>query len=303
MTLLLAVIPKSPVCIARQGLFKKNKIMEKILYVTDAITLHKPSLEFACFLGNLTHSRIVGIFLENMELEDRSKETIQEKSLTAAPAGASVREMKEDCCKENIRRFREICEAGGVQFSVHRDRGTPVTEVLAESRYADLIITDADTSFKPQRETVPTGFVKDVLQQAECPVVIAPEGFDGLNEIIFTYDNSRSSVFAIKQFTYLFPQLGSKQAVMLNITPPGKDVNTDKYKLKEWLKLHYEHIDMVTLEDGNIKARLLEYLLTRKKVFIVMGAFGRSMLSYFFVPSHAAQVVKFVTQPVFIAHY
>lgn len=277
--------------------------MEKMLYVTDAVKLNMACLDFACFLCNLTHSRLTGIFLENLEQETRSKETIRERALGSASPGASVRELKENYCEENIRLFKNACESRGVNSTVHRDRGVPIAEVIAESRFADLVVIDAAISFSDERETVPTDFVKEVLQDTECPVVIAPESFEGIDEIIFTCDNSRSSVFAIKQFTYLFPQLRDRRAVILSVAEPGKTANGNKYKLKEWLKAHYDHTDLVVLEDGNTRARLLEYLLGRNRVFIVMGAYGRGMISSFFSPSHATPVVKVVTQPVFIAHH
>ncbi|GAA0550430.1 universal stress protein [Chitinophaga japonensis] len=277
--------------------------MEKMLYVTDAVKLNMQCLDFACYLCNLTHSKLTGIFLENLEQEARSVATIRERAVSSAIPGASVRELKENYCEENILAFKRACEARGVNSTVHRDRGVPITEIVAESRFADLIVIDASTSFSDERETVPTAFVKEVLQDTECPVVIATESFEGIDEIVFTCDHSRSSVFAIKQFTYLFPELRDRRALILSVTEPGKAANSDKYKLKEWLKAHYDHTDQVVLEDGNTRARLLEYLLGRNRVFIVMGAYGRGMMSSFFSPSHATPVVKVVTQPVFIAHH
>jgi len=277
--------------------------MEKILYVTDAIKLNTRCLDFGVFVCNLTHSRLTGVFLENKEQEARSRQEIIETAVGNTLPGASASALKDHYCEENIRHFRNACETGGVNCTIHKDNGVPLAEVITESRYADLIVIDVTTSFASVREPTPTSFVKEVLQEAECPVVIAPERFDGVDEIIFTYDGSRSSVFAIKQFIHLFPQLGDKKVTILSVTHPGGKVKGDKYKLKEWLGSHYDHIELVTLEDGNVRARLLEYLLVKEKVFVVMGAYGRGVLSNLLAPSHAGTVVQLLTQPVFIAHY
>ena len=45
--------------------------MEKILLAIDAITPDKKALEFACYLGRLTKSKITGVFLENLVDEER----------------------------------------------------------------------------------------------------------------------------------------------------------------------------------------------------------------------------------------
>lgn len=277
--------------------------MEKILFVTDAVKLNIQHLDFACFLANLTRSRLVGVFLENLEHEVRSKETLQQLAAATAVPNASIRTMKGNYCELQIKTFKEGCERRGVSCHVHRDRGVPALEVLSESRYADLIVIDPAISFGNQRENIPTTFVQEVLRDAECPVVIAPDAFDGIDRVIFTFDQSRSAVFAIKEFTHLFPEMHDRKAVILSIRAPGETAMEEKYKLKEWLRAHYEDIDLVVLEDKHLRAGLLENLLAQKNAFIVMGAFGRGQLSNFFAPSHATPVVRFVSQPVFIAHY
>lgn len=277
--------------------------MEKILFVTDAIKLNMQNLDFASFLCNLTHSRLTGVFLENLEQEERSREAIQHLAAAGSSPKATVRTMKDECCSDNIKRFEQACEVRGVNCNVHRDKGVPVNEVIEESRYADLIVINAETSFTQERESIPTKFAKSILSGAECPVVIAPDSFDGVNEIIFTYDGGRSSVYAIKQFTYLFPQLHDRKVTIFTVKDHGTDTDIHKYKLKEWLRTHYSNIDFVVMEDENTRARLLEHLLSKEKAFIVMGAYGRGMLSDFFNPSHASPVVKLVSQPVFITHY
>jgi hypothetical protein len=278
--------------------------MEKILFVTDAVKQDTSCLDFACFLCNLTHSKLIGIFLENVEMETRSKSTLQKAAVNSAIPGTTIKELKENYCEDNIRRFKNTCELNGVTCKVHRDRGVPLEEVITESRYADLIVIDPTTSFAYERDIIPTKFVKDTFVSAECPVIIAPQNFEGIDEIVFTYDGSRSSMFAIKQFTYLFPELHNRKVSILNVILPGEKLNSNQYKLKEWLQTHYKHIDVLVLEDEHVRMRLLEYLLTKEKAFIVMGAFGnRSILSSIFVPNHAILVVKLVVQPVFITHY
>jgi hypothetical protein len=90
---------------------------------------------------------------------------------------------------------------------LHRDRSLPASELLAESRYADLLIVDAQTSFERQYEGIPSDFARQILKESECPVVIAPQTFTEIDEIVFAYDCSASSMFAIKQFTHLIPRI------------------------------------------------------------------------------------------------
>ena len=277
--------------------------MEKILFVTDAVKLNMQHLDFACFLANLTRSKLTGIFLENLEWELRSKETLQQLAVASSLPGASIREIKETYCEQQIKTFKEGCERRGVNCHIHRNRGIPAAEVISESRFADLMVIDAGISFNDQREDIPTSIAEEILKGAECPAVIAPDAFERIDRIVFTFDHSRSAVFAIKEFSHLFPELQDRKAVILSIAAPGNIAMEDKYKLKEWLRAHYQDIDVIVLEDHNKRAGLLEYLLAQKNAFIVMGAFGRGLLSNFLTPSHATPVVRLTGQPVFIAHY
>lgn len=278
--------------------------MKKILFVADAVTLDVATLDFACYLCNLSKSKLIGIFLENLVKESRPVSVLKENAAVAGvqEEAGDPRSLKEACCTSNIQHFISACEQRGVTGIVHRDSGMPLDEIIAESRYADLLLIDACTSFSAIKESVPTKFVREVLADAECPVIVLPERFEGLNKIVFTYDGRPSSVFAIKQFTYLFPELNEHPVVVVSVTDGKNDPSPEEqYKLKEWLHDHYKDIDFIVSE-GNVRLGLLDNLLSRTKDFIVMGAFGRNALSSLLEPSHAEAVLKLVVQPVFIAH-
>lgn len=279
--------------------------MEKILLAIDAINPDKYALEFACYLGRLTKSKIIGVFLENLVAEERpvlNKMHGMPSVDWKLDERSDEHKAKVEEVERNISFFKEGCITGEVSYRVHRDRGVPVRELIGESRFADVLVVDAHTSFNKQYEGNPTEFVKDVLKKAECPVIIAPESFEGVDEIIFAYNGSASSVFAIKQFTYLFPQLHNKKVSIIQVNESGEWHGPDKYKFKEWLKEHYTDLHIEALK-GETDVTLLTHLLTRKNVFLVMGAYGRNPLSQFFKHSPADLLIKTVSHPIFIAHF
>ncbi len=185
---------------------------------------------------------------------------------------------------------------------MHLDKGVPVWEIISESRFAELLIVDPEMSFGGKNEGVPTGFIKEVLAKSECPVVIAPFSFYGTEEILFAYDGSKSSLFAIKQFTYLFPELTDKKVTILQVNENEDGPVIEKEKIGELLQMHYSSIGFHTLY-GKASDELYNYLLGKKNIFVVMGAFGRGMLSGFLKHSTAELVVKTINLPIFIAHH
>jgi hypothetical protein len=276
--------------------------MEKILLAVDAINPDNNSLEFACYLGRLTKSKITGVFLDNLSIEERP---LLKKVLANADnaEGEELSEPKDkmELIEKNISFFEEGCINREVNYRLYLDGGNPAGKLIEESRFADLLVLDAAMSFHKHYEGIPTEFAREVLKKAECPVIIAPESFDAIDEIIFSYDSSSSSLFAIKQFTYLFSQLKDKKVTLLQVNESGEWQGEDKNKFKEWLREYYTGLQFVALK-GKSEIVLFDYLFNRKNIFLVMGAYGRTTISQFLKHSHADLLMNTITQPIFIAH-
>ncbi len=279
--------------------------MQKILLAIDGMNLDMTALDFACYLGRLSDSKITGVFLENLVAEEKPVlKSMQGVKYLDWDIDEDSEEYlaKQKIIEKNISFFKEACENRSARHEIHHDKGLPEREIITESRFADLLVIDASTSFNKRYEGSPTQFVKDILKEAECPVIIAPETFAGIDEVVFTFNGSKSSVFAMKQFTYLFPRLNDKKVTVLQVNEKGEWNNEDKYHFEEWLKDHYPSIHFDVLK-GDTDTQLLGYLLRRKNVFIVMGAYGRTALSQFFHHSRADILIKTIVQPIFISHY
>jgi len=279
--------------------------MEKILLAIDAVNLNMPALDFAGYIGRLTNSKVTGVFLENLVADEKPvlKKAYGTRYLDWEIDESSPQyQDKRQLIEKNISLFKEACEKRSVRCNIHRDRGTPAHEIINESRHADLLITDASTSFNKRYEGMPTEFVKDILKEAECPVIVAPQTFDGIDEIIFAYNSSKSAAFAIKQFTYLFPEFDDRKVIVLQVNNEGVWADHDKYNLREWLQNRYSSIGFEAVK-GNAEDKLFDYVFKRKNAFIVMGAYGRNALSRFLKPSRADLLIKTITQPIFISHY
>ncbi|MES1224293.1 MAG: universal stress protein, partial [Bacteroidota bacterium] len=285
--------------------FGKNNTMEKILLALDAVNLNTGALDFASYLAAITKSKITGVFLEN--LADSKHFAAHEMagnnySAWQTDRGGESYLAKRKQINDNISFFKDACERRSVRCSVHPDSGEPAEEIIRESRYADLLVIDPETSFREKFEGTPTAFVKDVLKDIECPVVLAPETFEGIDEIIFTYNGSKSSMFAIKQFSYLFPQFDEKKVSLLQVDEEGRELVEERENLKEWLSSHYSSVGFTTLI-GDAETELLGHLLKKENAFIVMGAYGRSAVSEIFKHNPADRLVKALNQAIFIAHY
>ena len=278
--------------------------MKRILLAIGATNPDKNSLDFACFLGRLTKSKVTGVFLENLIADEKPLLKGMQGSAYVdwgIDKNSDEYKAKMELIEKNIALFGEGCINREVNYQLHRTGGEPATLLIEETRFADILVVDAETSFNKHFEGPPTEFVKDVLKKAECPVIIAPERFEAIVEIAFTYTNSASSVFAIKQFTYLFPELKDKRVRLIHVNKEGKWRVEEKDKLMEWLQNYYTDIHFEALE-GEPETSLFGTFLNSKNTFIVMGAYGRNSLSQFLKRSRADLLMNAITQPIFIAH-
>ncbi|MBS1661421.1 MAG: universal stress protein [Bacteroidetes bacterium] len=271
--------------------------MEKILLAIDSRQMEEGTTTFACHLARLTQSRLTAVFLEQPQ---------EETTLVFGSAkgnGASFIIGRDEGVsslvrQENISRFQRIASEENVDSSIYLDKGVPAEEIISESRFADLLVVNGATSFSDDA-SAPTEFIRAVLQEPVCPVVIAPASFEGFGNVIFCYDGSKSSLFAMKQFTYLFPQLRAQRAKVIfigEVLPPREQAH-----ITDWVKYHYTDVEWIIEEEESTEA-LFNYLLKKKNDFVVMGSYGKGLLASFFAPSEAGEL-RTTSLPIFIAHY
>ena len=275
--------------------------MEKILLVINAHHPNMDSVDFACRIASVAQANLTGLFIEDIFFNYAPSQTLDGGSYfdTTSPANKLI---KTDI-DQAVYLFKDECLRHGITPEVYINKGQAMHEAIRESRFADLLIVDPAIGFYNRIELMPSQFVKEILAFAECPVLLAPQQFDDLDEIIFCFDNSPSSIFAIKQFTYLLPELRTKKVMLLEVRKSGKDeFDSDHIRMMEWLRKHYQTVYYQALK-GDESDELFSYLFMKRKKMIVMGAYGRPLLSNLFKKSSADKLIHMLDLPLFITHH
>lgn len=270
--------------------------MEKILLVVNDEDIQESTIRFACFIAKLTSSTLTAILPEELLIEEEV--VINEAEGMPYVESISISEIPDNTEKvnqreESIRIFQELAKEAEIQSFVHVDKGLPAEEIIEESRFTDLLIIDTATSF--------ADFIKDILQKVWCPVLIAPPGFTGIDNIIFIYDKGKSSVFAIKQFTYLFPELKSQKAKIVYINHDELLTEEEELQVIDWLQYHYAGVEFIIPKADAVQA-YFNYLFEKKNDLVVMGGYGHGLLASFFV-NNQADGTSANELPIFVSHY
>lgn len=267
--------------------------MEKILVAINAHKASNAAVDFACYIGRLTHSTLTGLVVNGSK-----PETVLQEVVNASVVGKGN---KQEASQAGIQFFSDACYIKGIRYNLTTTGESYLQEIINETRFADLLVVDPSMSFTGEKAGYLSDFIKEILSASECPVVIAPFGFTGVDEIVFAYDGTASSVFALKQFTYLFPELSDKKITVVEVRDEESHSLKEKEKLSELISRHYSVIGYQVLT-GAAETELFARLIGRKNIFVIMGSYGRSRLSQFFHHSTSDLIVKVTDLPVFIAH-
>ena len=116
------------------------------------------------------------------------------------------------------------------------------------------------------------------------------------------YDGSYSSIYAIKMYSYIFPEWKNIDTSLLYIASGEKNKLPLDKQIKTLLSQHYDNV-VINMVTGNIQTNLIEFISPGSEdSVVVMGAYGRSNLSRIIHRSFADNVIAKTKASVFIVH-
>jgi nucleotide-binding universal stress UspA family protein len=272
--------------------------MKKIILAFDGTHFSEGAFEFARRLNVLQPILLTGVFLPQTDLAN----------LWSYADGAGtvfipmLESSESELVQQNIDRFEKLCQANGIDYRIHRDFfDFAIPELKKESRYADLLILGSEMFYESMGTNSPNDYLRDALQDVKCPVLLVPEKFDFPESIILAYDGSEDSVFAIKQFAYLFPELTDRETLLVYANTNAEEDFPDKIQIEELAARHFSNLTLFKL-DVNPKKHFTTWITEKKSAMLVSGSYGRSGLSQLFKKSFVREVIADHRLPVFIAH-
>src|SRR6185312_15842413 len=186
---------------------RKNLKSKKFLAVFDGFKFSKSTMEYAIQLTREANASLVGVFLDDFIYRSYSVSKIIS---TYNNDEKIIKELdKNDQLKrdEAVTLFEQACGKAGIPYSFHRNKEIAIHELKEESIFADLIIINDSETFNRFSEDPPTRFIRELLSDVQCPVLIVPDIYKPIDKVTLLYDGGPSSVFAIKMYSYLFGEL------------------------------------------------------------------------------------------------
>jgi hypothetical protein len=229
-------------------------------------------------------------------------------ALAAASAGNNIvpimqlEDSEKETMANNKTLFARKCEQHFIPFTIHEnDKAWDRNLLIKESRFADLILISGELFYAGIHQSQPNQYLHQVLHNAECPVLVVPENFSSIRQVLMAYDGSPESLYAIKQFCYLFPALIDLPTEVIYVSENAGIPIPDIERIKQFtrLKLDAMSFDNLTF---NASECFSTWISEKKDVLLVSGSFSRSAFSYLAKRSFTADMIRDHKMPVFIAH-
>jgi hypothetical protein len=281
-------------------LYFKTAVMKKIIIALDGTHFPKGAFEFAKYINNSSDILLAGIFLSPIDYSKLLAFSGME-GIALMPEWL-MRNEDDEIVNKNIHLFEEACVKEGIQYRIHKDNDlSALASLVEESRFADVLLVSSELFYENVQKQQPNFYLEEVLKKAECSVVLIPEKFTEPQQVVLTYDGSESSVFAVKQFAYLFPEFTRQETVLVSINK-AEAVELPEYNIvTELVSRHYPSLQITNLPMVDRKDFAV-WMEEQPNSFITIGAYSRSMFPALFKKSFASTVIHDLNMPIFISH-
>lgn len=277
--------------------------MKKVIAAFDGLKFSESTLQYAIDIALNSEALLVGVFLDDFTYHSYKLTDMVGDQGVSAERVKFLMEKDAETRKQSVLHFIDSCKRAEIKHIIHHDKSIALQELIKETIYSDLLIIGAEETLTHYEEELPTRFIRDLLVDVQCPVLIVPAAYNKIDKIILLYDGDPSSVYAAKMLSYMLPQLKILPTEIVSVKlEQDKTAFPHQQLIHEFIMCHYPNAKYNLLE-GIPEDEIIEYLEKRQNTLVALGAYRRSMVSRWFKPSMADVLIKGTQLPLFIAHY
>ena len=273
--------------------------MRKLLIAFDGTLFSEGVMGFTRLLNTHESVMATGLFMPQVVYANLWSYA----SASAGPEFIPLIEQDEsDIVRTNIDRFSNYCIKHKIAHQVHKDfYDFALPELKRESRFGDLLLLGSESFYANLGTGQPNEYLTEALHTVECPVMVIPEQWSVPDRNILACDGSQASIFAIKLFSYLFPEFKNNKTLLITLPPADKKFGDQEPYIWELVNAHFLDCTLMTLEVDPGKY-FATWMSEMKSSVLVAGSYSRSFLSELLRHSFVASVIRDHKVPVFIAH-
>jgi hypothetical protein len=280
-------------------IFLQKKDMKKVLVIFDGAHFPSSTLDFALEMNRNEPILLTGIFLPSVDYAEAMRYLYYGNALVPL----YLEEYEDDAVsiKKNMEHFEAFCKQHHIRYRIHGNiRKGIVKELQHQTRYADVMVISSMHFYENLGEMMQEDYLDGTLHKTECPIILLPGAYSKPDNIVFAYDGSASSMHALRQFIYLFPQWTDLNTLII-YAGDGSDDIPFLALIKEYASQHFSKLGYYKL-NADPKKYFATWIEEKGAALLVSGSYGRSAFSELFRRNFLKEIVKEQSAPIFIAH-
>ena len=270
--------------------------MKKILIILNESHIPQQVIKRAIHIAKESKSLLEAVFINDINGLDFDYPFPNDLFLLGEKVRAETRTEESMKLLESMAQvFKDECNEQGIEYKIEIDKAVSLKHLITLSSFADLIIADSKSDSDEYS-------LKDLLADAHCPLLLVSKNAEPVAKVYVAYDGSASSMFAVKMFSYIFPEYMNFNIHLFQIASGDTTAITHLDEIKSWATKHFSNINFELIK-GNTKIELVEHIRQgSEKAIIVMGAYSGSSVARLFLKSTAESVINETNASLFITH-
>lgn len=272
--------------------------MKKILFVCDVNNFPAGAFKFIEGLHESEPLLLTGAFFHSANFDVMIPASV---AFSPDPVLAFTDIDIEDV-NRSIEKFEQKCRQSGIEYRVHEESDVFKPEdFVKETRFADAVVISEELFFRHINASQPNSYMKQILHCSECPIIEVPENYTPVTHVTIAYDGKRESMFAIKQFCYLFPQFTHLPTDIVYWVDKTDDEIPDLEYLEEFAARHFTNLNFKELFFDPEKY-MTDWARKNRNTIFISGSYKRSGLSTLLKRNFVDGMIKAPSAVIFIAH-
>jgi nucleotide-binding universal stress UspA family protein len=277
--------------------------MKKIIAAFDGLKYSTSTRDHALALAKQTGIHLCGYFMDDPVYNSFSLYDVVVNQQADEHLLDKYRQADDRLRQVSALNFETNCIQQNLAYTIHCDKNIAHQQIVHESIYGYLLLICKTESLSRYPEKTPTRFVRELLENTCCPVLLVPESYTPIQKIVLLYDGAPASVFAIKMFSYILPEYMLLETEIISVSGTDNMEHTPDDKLmREFLTQHYPTAKR-TILSGNPEVVIPQYMKQQPPgTMAVLGSYARGNVSRWFRQSMADVLMKETDIPMFVAH-
>jgi len=262
-------------------------MIESILVGTDGSRAAAAAESYAAALAARMRARLAGL-----SVVEESQYRVSDEGLGLPPRPVEGLEgwlkMRADAA---CQRLTECGRAAGVAVVCENAAGIPDDRIVERAQQAGLLVLGRDGEHADFRTALIGSTVDAAIRKTHKPAVVVPAGAELAGPVVLAFDGSPGSRIAAK----LTVELANRLSEPVHVFVDSKDKGRAAARFDEVRRL-LGGLAVPVRETastlGRPDVKIIDAAREAGAGLIVMGAFGRSRITEFFLGSNSAAVIR-----------